>query len=330
MKVPTGCKRKFQFPSGGQMKILISAMMLVLTTVSQSSYAELIPHIQINGKEELTVEPGKVVELRLSFTDSVTGQLVTKYRRMNNKFMHLVIMKEDLSSMVHLHPTLIGTTGQFWTVLNQQHEDPDTQGGEAAILKPGKYLVFAEVFPDRGAWRAAAQYIPFVLEAPGVVENKTLPLSVPNSQCEYVTFLKADGTTGLFGDLYKVSLHNEVVDGVNGSLVRFHFKVMSWSRRDQTYLPERNLQSFLGMHGHLFVTTTANEDLKDKLFVHSHGMIHPGLHDDHMIFSYFDRGALSKAPALRVWVQFKSNNRVQTADFTFKYDKHMAHMCHEH
>lgn len=308
------------------MKLVFSLLALVFA--SNIAHAELIPHVLINGREELTVEPGKVVEMRLSFTESTTGQKVTKFKKLNNKFMHLVIMKDDLSTMVHLHPTLIGQTGDFWTVLNQTHDDPDTQGADSAMKTPGKYLVFAEVFPDRGARLPASQYVRFTLESPGTVENKAPELNTANTKCEYVTYVRSDGKPGAFGDTYRVSLHQEVIEGEGGNLVKFHMQVKTWHRRDQVYFPERGLQEFMRMHGHMFIVSTGGQSLQDKLFVHSHGMIHAGLHDDHMLFTYFDRGELAKAPALRVWTQFKHNNTVQTAAFTFKYDAHLAHQCH--
>jgi hypothetical protein len=297
---------------------------------SVAARAELIPQVQLNGRIENSVAAGQPTELRLAFTDSETGQVLTKYKKVMGKFMHLVIVRDDLSNLVHLHPTLIGNTGNFWTVLNQLSDDPDTVGAEVAVNRPGRYFVFAEVYPDTGALKAAPTYVRFYFNSAGEVTQEQVEEVKANNNCEYVTYLKADGKPGAFSDQYRVAVTNDAAQGTNGEMVRFHVDVKSWSKDTKSYQTERGLQTFMRMQGHMFILGVGEPEVKNTLFLHVHGMVHPGMHQEKLMFNYFNRGELSKQKLLKMWIQFKHADKVQQASFVFEYNSHLGHMCGGH
>jgi hypothetical protein len=321
--------------SGGNMKHFFAglwASTLVTGAMAFDAKADLIPVLKINGVETTTVTPKKAMEWRIQFKDSKTGRYVTNFKSIMGRHMHLVIFKEDFSTISHFHPTLIGDTGIFSTVINQPGEDQESQGIATAIMTPGKYHVIAEVAENNGNWVPAPQYVRLSVTATGVAANKEIILDQLDGQCAYAKLLNKDGETGEFGATYRIKLHYETIFGDGGNLVRFHVGVEKWNTENQTYFPVRDLQEYIRMHGHLFITPADDQSTRERMFLHSHGMVHSGLHDGHMTFTVFDRGELNlRAPkGLRFWFQFRHQNQIWTTPFTFKYNAHFDHACGGH
>lgn len=127
--------------------------------------AELSVQWTIDGVPTDAVSSGDVHELKIKLSDSVTHEIISRYQAVQSHKMHLIIVKDDLSSFVHIHPTLIGVTGTFSVILNQPSFEPDNVQAEDAILAPGKYYLFIEVFPMRTSLSPIGEFARFSLRA---------------------------------------------------------------------------------------------------------------------------------------------------------------------
>ncbi len=74
-------------------------------------YAPSGPSLELTSNLE-TVEPGQLVEVRYKVLDE-NGDPVMDFDRVQEKLMHLVVVREDLTQFQHLHPDLNKETGEF-------------------------------------------------------------------------------------------------------------------------------------------------------------------------------------------------------------------------
>lgn len=62
--------------------------------------------------DSIVAEAGRNTVLTISVAEK-SGTPVREFELVHDKLMHLIIVGEDLSFFAHIHPTLIGTDGNF-------------------------------------------------------------------------------------------------------------------------------------------------------------------------------------------------------------------------
>ncbi|WP_306354116.1 heavy metal-binding domain-containing protein [Flavobacterium sp. '19STA2R22 D10 B1'] len=144
----------------------------------------------------------------------------------------------------------------------------------------GKYLLFTDYKPLGASGNVKMQ----------VVEVKGAPLNVPKITTEKL-ISKVDN--------YTVTLTNgnDLKTG-GGQVLTFTVE------KDGKKLEEKDIQSYLGANAHIVMVAKETKD-----FLHIHPMSDPD-------FPIYAETQVKKAGLYRMWVQFKINDKVHTADFT--------------
>lgn len=124
----------------------------------------------------------------------------SSYRMQHERELHLIVVRDDLSTFSHLHPT---------------HDDAGGWSVELTLPFAGSYTAFADVAPDE----AAATTLKLSLQADGDWEPDPAP--APSRACE------VDG--------YEVELRGDVVAGV-GSEINFTVTKNGTPVEPDTYL----------------------------------------------------------------------------------------------
>ena len=266
------------------------------------------------------------MEWKFSFATTQTGQPFNKFNQVHGKFMHLVIIKEDLSHFAHVHPTLDSRTGNFSIAINAHSFSPDNQDTDTAIPTPGKYYVIAEIYPDVGALTPKGELFMYEVEAngPGVL-TKQVPRNQDSAGTMY-NYFKADGTEGAFGDPYEVLFQLQVVEGCGGNLLRFVWSLREFESTTQKYnpIPSSEMKPWLQMTGHAVLMSLSGDKVTEKNFTHMHAMRDPL--SQRITFSTFDRMRLGKN-TLKIWGQFKHKDRILTLPFVFDYNPTYKTKC---
>jgi Cu+-exporting ATPase len=160
-------------------------------------------------------EPARVV-YRLTSTD---GQPLRDVGLSHEAWIHLVTMRDDLTSFQHIHPQPAGTPGEFAI--------------DVVFPTPGRYVLNSE-FKRRGALRD--------IDFRQIVEVE----GVPAEQAAHAA-LREDRSAKVVGDV-RVELHGDARVGETSEL-EFHFSDAT------TGAPIRDLQPYLAAAGHVIVAS---------------------------------------------------------------------------
>jgi DMSO/TMAO reductase YedYZ heme-binding membrane subunit len=175
-----------------------------------------------SGKYELqlstissNITPGKPYKVTLKIVDGTTGEQIKQFQVVHEKLMHLVVLKSDLSSYQHLHPTL-ERDGDFTQIVS--------------FSSSGVYNFFAE-FQPKGVEPALARSS-FVTSG-----GQEIPAKITVSPL-----------TQNFGE-YQVQLLTR--DTTVGKSIPIVFQVLD----ARTGKPVTDLEPYLGSFGHLVVVS---------------------------------------------------------------------------
>lgn len=294
----------------------------------------------IDGEQASTGDYSQALEWRFRFSDILTEMPIVNFKQGHGKMMHLLVVKDDFSTFAHVHPTLVGNTGEFSVVMNQETSDPDNVALRSVIPNDGRYFVFAEVFPNRGQltpkpevarWQIVSQ------SAAGAVEQKPIVSDVPNAKGERIKYYKVEGRSnsprrpsrpvlvqGTVGDEYRAKLRIETVRGCGGNMVNFIYSIDRWSDTEERYKPVQDLQGWMGMGAHAILLNTDGQNVVDKQVVHVHamGVTGRGSHT----FRYFDRQVMN-GRQYKIWAQFKHEDWILTFPFVFDYQATYVTSC---
>ncbi len=275
----------------------IHASHIQLAQQAQSQGQTLLPNLPgLNGDRSKrytvsfdhppTVEVGKPVELKFSVFDAASGNPVTLFSRPYEKFMHLIIVDDTLTSFEHLHPDKNG--GTFTT----------TQ----TFTKAATYHLYTDFQPVGGI----DQQIAF-----------TLPVGVSRTQVP--AYEPDKNLTKTFGD-YQITLKtSEVLSAAKMSLGK---QTISFTIVDKTTKKGvSNLKPYLGSFGHLVMI---NETTFDYLHVHPTNLtLLPANAKGGPTVDFLPIGIYGafKEGNYRVFAQFNHNGNLLVADFTVKVGK---------
>lgn len=276
------------------------------------AHTGLVGRLMVDGVVNGTMRPGQAATWTLMFSDG--RKPITGFDEHHEKPMHLVVVRQDLSSFAHLHPTL-GADGKFALRVGAAGRDPEELDALKAVAEPGAYLVFAEVTPKGGATQVAR----FTVNVAGPA--KVQPLALDRERVKYLT---ADGVLGKPGDPYRVRF---ALDRRDPSMPTLEATVEE-RRANGRYVGVTDLQPWLGMAGHAIWVGARGNRVGEKVFVHAHAM---GGMDHGMMGHTMPMGAIGPtlsfmlmgdevppAGMYRVWTQFKLRGRVMTVPFTLQ------------
>jgi len=271
--------------------------------------------LKIGGLNSNHMQAGEPTDWLLRFFDSHTHQQITDFDIMHGKLMHMIVVKDDLSELAHIHPKL-SDTGDFSIRVNTQNEDPDNQDLPNTVLSAGRYFVFTEALPKDAEMMIMNH---FELSAEGMdSQPKPLEIDLDMDQGEDfgAKYFKEDGSPGVEGDHYRVEFSVELFEWCNYYLPKFYFKILE--NREGDYLPAENLNEWLTMGGHAVLVGLDGEKLEDRTFYHLHS------------FSPIDEPALFTFPydnhqeglpdgEYKIWGQFKQAEQILSFSFGLRF-----------
>jgi hypothetical protein len=297
--------------------LLISLTTGLLGNIAHANH--LRGWLSVDGATNPILTPGEPIDLDIGIVDQ-NGQAVTDFELVDQKFMHLVLISEDLEQFSHIHPYLNQETGQFSIALNTANDDPDNVDAADALLTSGKYFVFVETKPAG----ALPETVSMDLTVQGDAPQSTLTPDPQLPNRTIVKYLDSDGQISQEGAPYKVEF---MVHGSGGNLM---LMTSIFEKVDAQYLAMTTLQPWLGMCGHALIVSAKGNTAAEKDFHHMHAMNgdhggeHGGGHGSEHATSDQCQNVLNFSPEsgnpvsagwYKIWVQFSHQNRVWTVPF---------------
>jgi hypothetical protein len=139
--------------------------------------------------QEHQFDPGTPAEFRFRVLDR-DGQAVTRYRPLHERELHLIVVRRDLATFSHLHPT---------------READGTWHVELTLPSPGPYRAFADLAPSDGP----EMTLMVDLTVPGEWVEQELPTPSRTARVgEYHVELTGELSAGV---------HSEIAFGVSRS-----------------------------------------------------------------------------------------------------------------
>lgn len=137
--------------------------------------------------QEDTLDPETPADFRFQVLGP-EGQAVTQYRPLHERDLHLIVVRRDLATFSHLHPS---------------RESDGTWGVELTLPSPGPYRAFADLAPKDGK----EMTLSVDLTAPGEWAEQQLPAPSRRARAsEYQVDLVGELTAGV---------HSEITFGVS-------------------------------------------------------------------------------------------------------------------
>lgn len=291
--------------------VIITGAMLSL---SSASAGELSARLLVNGvhHHHAHVEPAAPAVWEIEFTDSESGERVTDFQHMHMKPMHLVVIREDLSTFGHVHPTYDMSTGLFTIPVHLPVRNPDNQDSLRLLPEDGRYFVFAEVKSQTHGMRT------FRFELNSGRSGAVRPVeSDPLTRTgEVVKYFDESGKIAAEGAPYRLRFSIERNAGCGGELLKFVYLIQT-RETDGTYADARNLEPWLMMGGHALIVSERGARAPEKTYLHLHSEL--PTEAANYVFSHFNRGKLG-AGVYKMWAQFKHQGRVLTFPVVFRFD----------
>lgn len=186
----------------------------------------------------------------------------------------------EVVNTMKIHLLLVNEELTWFDHIHPEEQTDGTYFVSETFPSAGKYLLFVDYKPMGGEAAVSTHAIE--------VQGKQLPSS-PELQTKLVAAI----------DDYLVTLTNR------NNLKTNRKQSLQFSiERNGTKLLEKDMQPYLGATAHIVMISKADKD-----FIHIHSM------SDHR-FPIYAETYIEKPGLYRMWVQFKINEKVHTADFT--------------
>ena len=277
----------------------------------QQSAPSLTWTIAVDGVPNGAMAPGKPAAWETAIADARTGAPVTRFDQHHEKPMHLVVVRDDLSTFAHLHPPL-GADGRFRMRLNAPAADADNLDAARAVPAPGTYFLFAEVAPSGQS--------PVVLRHAVTASGVASPVPLTPDPVGADGFIrKPVGTDGRYEAALKVE-RGEHHPGMAMLSLVVHLRERG---ADGQYRDVSSLEPWLGMSGHALMVGERGETASDRVFLHLHAG-HGGHGDGHdhghgaaaSPVTFMAHGAeIPPAGRYKLWVQLKHAGDILTIPF---------------
>lgn len=175
-----------------------------------------------------SIQAGKPTRLTFKITDKRTGRLLTRYQTLQEKLMHVVVLRKDLQSYAHIHPEFDGK---------------DTFAITHTFSEDGTYYLYVEYSP------------------PDYYENLSVAtVVVGNPTSNDAAHLSVDERTKEFLGAYRITLSGPSVLKVNET-IDFSFTLTD----AKSGAPITDLETYLGAFGHM---SAVREDMQTYTHVH--------------------------------------------------------------
>jgi hypothetical protein len=230
------------------------------------------------------LEAGQAATLHFMPVEDGKNDVSVPLDVVHEKKVHLIIVSKDLSYFDHVHPEYADDGHLIVNVLPASQAFANGTGhNETKFQYGGDYVMFADYTPTGSSHQVAR-----------------IPVHVNGKEKATVKFEKENLTWS--GNGYAVELR------LDKDQLRTKESVGFTTHVTKNGKPVTDLDHYLGALGHMVVIS---EDTEDYLHVHP---MDSDSHGPDVLF----HTAFEKAGIYRVFLQFKHNDQVQTADFTVR------------
>lgn len=227
--------------------------------------------------DSIVPEAGRKTMLNISVTEQ-SRTPVREFEFVHDKLMHLIIVGEDLSYFAHIHPTLVGTEGNF----NIHHTFPES----------GIYKLWVD-FKPKGGNQTLFTFI---------ADVKGLPTHNPEMPVYDGIYIKESSDSN-----YQITLKLP-----QEKLVAKKDMDITFNIYDAGGNPVMDLEPLMGAGGHSVIISS---DIQEFLHVHPTEEVEPNWKGGpHISF----RTSFPKPGLYKVWGQFQRNGKIIMADFILK------------
>jgi len=273
--------------------------------------------IYINGVKDGSARAGEptLVEMRFfaKASDAEEFQVIRDFEAMHMKFMHFVLISEDLQSFAHVHPFWDKSSASFQIPLNLNNVHPDNQDATRAILKGGKFFLYAEVKSQSLGMKKFS----WDLKVEGALAEEEILEDPRNQDGLVLKYFDELGQVASEGALFRVRFKRDRQIACGGALVQLNIEIDSLDENG-VYSLEKDLKPWMMMGAHALVLGANYDKASMKNFAHIHGDYSP--EGAQYKISFFDRGQWGNE-LVRFWLQTKIRGKVRTFPLTFFYDR---------
>ncbi len=292
-----------------------SMRFLFLSLFYLASYSsDITSHFFLNGEKVTDMKTSMIHHdgpaiLEFYFTKNETNEVITDYKIMHGKYMHMVIVKKDLSSFKHIHPYFDPVPGRFQITLNMKHHDPDNFDVLNIFDGPGMYMVMVDIEPRGIGMRMFHHHLHLMGKAN--YENLELKDNKKN-----------DITKTFENGLIQANLQYSITTGCGTNLIDFDLDVKIKDSKDSDFKRDySHFEDWLMTGGH---SIWMSENSMHSM-AHMHAKLPPN-NEEVLRFSTFDKGKM-KPGLQKIWFQFKYKKKVRTLDFVIDYDPPKSNDC---
>lgn len=218
------------------------------------------------------------------------------FKNVAMKSMHLVMIKEDLSSFSHFHPVFDVNNQQFIIPLHLPMQLPDNADAVRAVSTPGNYLMYAEVESKKYGLITKGVSV----RSEGEYTPRSLVADTLNSDGIYEVYLEGSDKVSTRGAASKFEISTEKVSGEGGDLWRFLVTMKRFG--EEGYAEVETLSPWLGMGGHAILISEKGTTPDEKVFEHFHSPLPKT--GGKLSFNHFARGGLD-AGLYKIWFQLR-------------------------
>lgn len=218
------------------------------------------------------------------------------FKNVAMKSMHLVMIKEDLSSFSHFHPVFDVNNQQFIIPLHLPMQLPDNADAVRAVSTPGNYLMYAEVESKKYGLITKGVSV----RSEGEYTRRSLVADTLNSDGIYEVYLEGSDKVSTRGAGSKFEISTEKVSGEGGDLWRFLVTMKRFG--DEGYAEVEALSPWLGMGGHAILISEKGTTPAEKVFEHFHSPLPKT--GGKLSFNHFARGGLDVG-LYKIWFQLR-------------------------
>lgn len=254
----------------------LAAVILVKQKPADPPARVLKGHLDLAGAPLRSIQPGEPTTLSFRFQFEGEPTPVRAYDLEHDKLMHTVIMREDLSTFSHVHPTFDPGTAIFNLGIHRPTDDPDNLGTIRAMTQPGKYFVFTEVRPKGDPFIYMDR---FTVDVAGEAKPVPLAESPKNVDGDYLQFFTTDSQPAALGDPgYRVRLKVTRREDPKDRVQYFYFETQygepppaNTVGMKADYKDVTDFELWLSMPGHA-ILAGGSGTLGERAFRHMHSM----------------------------------------------------------
>lgn len=273
-----------------QIKILVLAAMIILDSCTDNyHYNEMTINQKKEGRMNITEMKADTLseskQIRLKFESDLNSVAAGK----KFKLVFNPVLKADSNNLVKLetiherkaHLIIVSDDLEFFNHIHPVEVNNSAYAVELVLPSGGKYKLFAEYKPEG--------YDKITDEFDFFVSGKSKAEKIYESK-----------STSFAGKEYSVKLLN-----ADNLLAGEDLNIIAEFYKDGKKLNINTFDNYLGEKAHAVLIS-----IKDKKFMHVHPMVMDNKLNLHLNFEISD--------LYRLWIQFKINGQVHTADFVVK------------